>query len=475
MALFARLLVLAVTLGALSFGVAGREKARDRALDYIRLTSPQEAVLRDRSDRVIWRDGNRLGKTFDLVAEAIHRARGSHPFKPTHRPPVNLLLISYSMEQMLPLMEMCWRFAPKHELSPKCGFDPGRGITGKPPRLVFETGPGRGSVIRFATHRQGATAIAGAEYQWIGMDEPTPEGLYGEAIPRLIRSRGDLMLTFTPVPDMPDQTWLRELVDKGQFSEHNYHIKQENCWIQGAPKPFLTDEEIAKYAESLLPVEREMRLRGAWEPLVTGRWLTQFERSSMVSSERPPENALVAVGVDHGAAAGKQAAVLIAVETGARPRVWYWDEVQSDGYTTPEQDAEAILKMLRRNGLEYGHVDEWIGDRPTGDNRFLVAKDNKALQRELARLLRVNVSETKRFRVPHKFWGSVTYGLRLMNGLFGAGRATVHPRCQRLIQSFETFAGDRRDPVKDILDAARYPTELLVPRTPSTGLHAMHF
>jgi hypothetical protein len=97
------------------------------------------------------------------------------------------------------------------------------------------------------------------------------------------------------------------------------------------------------------------------------------------------------------------------------------------------------------------------------------------LFRSLARLLRREVSTTKRMRVPHKFWGSVTFGLRLMNGLFGAGRAYVHPRCERLIKSIETFAGDRRDPVKDILDAARYPTELLAPHVPSAAPPAMHF
>ena len=127
-------------------------------------------MVADTSRLVLWRDGNRLGKSFALAWELIHRCRGTHPFKTTHRPPIRALVISVSLDQIVPLMEAIWMLVPKGELSSKCGFDPGRGITGKPPRLVFESGPGKGSVISFATYRQGSTRIAGGEYQVVVMD-----------------------------------------------------------------------------------------------------------------------------------------------------------------------------------------------------------------------------------------------------------------------------------------------------------------
>lgn len=454
----------------------GRQSAdvsRDNPLSFARLNVPQRTVASDRSRRVLWRDANQfLGKSYFMAWELLHRLRGTHPYKRTHRVPIRALVISVSLDQMLPLMQKIWELAPKKELASNCGFEPGRGITGKPPRLVFTSGPGAGSVLTFATYAQGATRVAGGTFHVVGLDEPPTQSMYGEVLPRVARLEGDIIVTMTPTPDMPDVTWLRELVEKKQFSEHNFGAKEEFCWLEGALAPYATQAQIDAFGESLLPHERAMRLWGAWEPLVTGRWLTHFRAETAVREVRPPVGARLAVGIDHGAAAGKQAAVLIAVDDrGADPVVYYLDEAHSDGFTTPEQDADAILGMLARNGLEYGHVDDWIGDRPTGDNRFLVSKDNKQLQVELARRLKRNVSELQRIRTPSKFNGSVTFGLRLMNNLFGARRAWIHPRCVRLISACEKFAGDRRDPVKDILDAARYPTELLVrPVAPSPSL-----
>ena len=100
---------------------------------FSRLTAPQREVMSDDSERLVWRDGNQMGKSWALALELIHRCRGSHPYKRTHRAPIRALVISVSLEQMAPLMEKIWMLAPKDELHEKCGYDPGRGITGKPP------------------------------------------------------------------------------------------------------------------------------------------------------------------------------------------------------------------------------------------------------------------------------------------------------------------------------------------------------
>jgi phage terminase large subunit-like protein len=461
------------------------------AIRYARVTTPQKLFLSDDASRLLWRDGNQLGKSWALALELLHRCRGTHPYKRTHRPPIRALVISVSFEQMAPLMEKIWALAPKDELSDKCGYDPGRGITGKPPRLVFTTGPGAGSVITFATYAQGATRIAGGTYHVIVMDEPPTESVWGEAEPRLMRLRGDLIVGMTPTPDMPPLGWLRAKVEAGQVSEHNYHLREENLYLEGALAPFRYQGEIDAYAEGLLEVERAMRIEGAWEPVVTGRWLTQFGPHNVRDDVPPPAGALVCVGIDHGAAAGKQAAVLFLVE-GAdtdQARAWWWDERCSDGYTTPAQDAEAILDMLRSNGIEYDQVDEWVGDRPTGDARYLVGKSNKDIRIQLARLLRRPIEGTKRISTPEKWAGSVTHGLRLINGLLGSPtsacsichrarcehgpryarevpRGIIHPRMVRFRRFAETFRGDRRDPTKDVGDAGRYPAERVIRSQP---------
>lgn len=448
----------------------GARRGRTDLLQFCRLTTPQRLVVSDPRRLTLWRDGNRLGKSFAAAWEIVQRCRGTHPWLSTHRPPIRVLCVSYSLEQMEPLMAALWALLPKDEIDPRNGYDPGRGITGKPPRIVFVEGPGRGSIIQFATYKAGAQRVAGGAYHFIVCDEPPTESMYGELKPRILTTRGSFRLFFTPTPDAPDLGWLRDLVDAGVVGEHNYGLEQKHTWPEGAPRPLLYQHEIDEEVATWLEVEREMRLHGAWEPVISGRWLTNFSEANVAPfsvADSELAGAFLAVGIDHGAKAGKQAAMLVALkEQGTlEPRVWWIDEVQSDGYTDPAQDAAAILGMLRRHGLQYGDVDEWVGDRPTGESRYLVNKSNAEIRRELARLVGRPYEELDRIHTPRKFAGSVTFGLRKLNGLFAMrddkdrARGLVHPRCEVFRAFCERFQGDRRDPLKDIGDAGRYPVE----------------
>lgn len=465
----------------LDIALASARRKQSRLIDTVRLTKPQRLFVSDPSPQVLWRDGNQIGKSFALAYDIIHRCRGTHPYVKVRKPPINVLVISVSHEQMVPLHEKLWDLAPKSEIDPDAYFTPGRGISGKPPRLVFYNGPGAGSVIHFATYKQGSTRIAGGTYDLVICDEPPVESLYGEVKPRLLRKRGMLKIAMTPTPDMPDQTWLREIVEADGIVEHNYGLTEEACWPEGGLTPWLRQDEIDEYSAGLLEIEREMRMRGAWEPVISGRWLTGFGDDN-VSTKRPPAGALLGVGIDHGMVQrGKQAMVLAAfvgVNTD-RPTAYYLDEYVASGFTTPEQDAAAILTMLRRNGLTYDDIDEWIGDRPMRSMRFETKKSNSTLRAELALKLNRPRERTRFIRIPKKFDGSVIYGFRLMNTLCerrdadDVPHAFYHPRCEQLIEAARRFAGDSRDPHKDVLDAARYITEYFIkPRSNAPRLVA---
>jgi len=446
---------------------AGARRAETRGVDYLRLTTAQQQVASDDSPVVLWRDGNRLGKSRWLAWDTIQRCRGTHPYGRYHRPPIRALVIGVSVEQMEPLMRAIWDLVPKGEIDRRNSYDPGRGITGKPPRIVFVAGPGKGSVISFATYRQGSTRIAGAGLHLVVMDEPPPESMYGEVVPRVLDQRGHIRIGMTPTPDMPPQDWLREKVHKGLVREHNFGLESRYCWPAGYPAPWLYQSEIDVYEGNLLEVEREMRMRGAWEPLITGRWLLNFADAN-IRSDRPSAGSRLVLGIDHGAAAGKQASVLIAVDLGeaGRPRVWIIDEAVAEGFTTPEHDAAAILAMLKRHGWSYDHVDEFVGDRPTGSEKLDVRKSNRDLRLEIARQLGRPLAGTRPIRDVKKWSGSLTHGMRLLNTLAGrrdddeTPHLIVHPRCQGWIEAAKTWAGDRRDPVKDVLDAGRYAVEV---------------
>jgi phage terminase large subunit-like protein len=471
----------APAVNALELANASGKRAERNPLDYARLTVPQRLFASAMEREALWRDPNQVGKSFALAWDCHHRCRGTHPYLHVRRPPINVLVIGTSFDQMIPLMRKLWELAPKHELDPSNGYEPGRGITGKPPRLVYASGPGKGSVISFATYAAGASRVAGDTLDLVMLDEPPPEEMLGELRPRLLRRRGSLRVAFTPVPDMPDQTWLRKMViprgqpmKPGHIREyHNGLISPEHLHPEGYPFPWLDQEDLDNYIAGLLGHERAMRSEGAWDQIVTGRWLTNFtaERNVRHVTLRELVGWDLRVGLDHGTPGdGRQAAVLLATkDTGTlRPKAVWLDECVNEGFTQPEHDAKGILDMLARNGLTYDNVDHWVGDVPTSSEAFQVIKSNREIRRWMAIHLGRPEAKLKPIPTPDKHKSSLSDGMRLMNTIFGRqdedGRpdGIVRPCCPWFIKGCEVFDGNLKHPLKDVLDGGRYPLEKAV-------------
>lgn len=442
-----------------------------RKLDYFTPTLPQRLFLEDRHNNVVWRDGNQLGKTTAVILDTIYRCRGVHPFQPVRRAPVNMLVISVSHEQMGTVggfMEKLWEWLPKDEISG--GFERGRGITGKPPRINFIDGPGKGSGISFGTYAQGASRFAGVTVDGVLLDEPPKQEVYGEIMPRLLVKDGSVRISMTPTPDMPDCAWLQELCAKKEFIEHNYTLKAEHCWPEGWPAPYMPQDRIDRFERTLAADEVEMRMGRSWTGTVTGRWVRTFTREN-IRDDRPPRNSTLCISIDHGTQPGKQRAMLIAMqhERTPEPRIWWYDEVPpQDKSTTVDQDADFIVEMLARNRLSYWNIDRWIGDRNTGKADDGTEKSNAMLQASLAKRLGIPQSEMKPIEPAKKWDGSVRWGAILMSLVFdrfdefGEPHGVVHPRCVGFITAVQRFAGDPRDKVKDDWDAGRYGPQTLV-------------
>lgn len=440
---------------------ASAGRAENRAIDYFQPTGPQQAWADETAMAAVWRDANQIGKTLGLIYDLIRRCRGESHWK---RPPIKALVISISHEQMGTVggfHEKLWEMLPKDEI--EGGFEPGRGITGKPPRIVFTSGPGKGSVISFATYAQGASRIAGPTIDLVLLDEPPPASMWEEVTPRLFRRKGLIRCGFTPTLQTEDVGYLREYVEAGKVKEHNYGMTEYSLWPVGRLRPLSTEAEIRIFEESLPILTRDMRMGRSWAPMLTGRWLLNFTDANILPDD-PEAGAEIGVSIDHGANAGKQVATLIGVHgrTTPRPRVWWWDEAASDGTTTPEQDCDAIFEMLDRNDVPYDSVDWWVGDKPTGRARYGSEKSNRDLRIEIARRLKRPVEKTKPIETIKKWDGSIEYGVHLMNTLFARRdendlpHGIVHPRCARFIEGCRKWKGDKKDPVKDALDAGRY-------------------
>ena len=136
--------------------------------------------------------------------------------------------------------------------------------------------------------------------------------------------------------------------------------------------------------------------------------------------------------------------------------------------------------MLSRNGLGWRDVDLWIGDRPTGESRYLVRKSNTMLRRHLAHEAKVALEQFPRFRTPRKSATSVEHGLWLLNALLGdvdddgTPHLSIHPRCEGFIAFCDQFDGAYDDPTKDAGDSVRYPLEVGIGEVPSMRLVARY-
>lgn len=455
---------------------ASSEQARRHALQCARFTDPQLRYLSATEPNVIWRAGNQLGKSFALAADIVWTARGDHPFRQVAQAPTRIMVVSYSDDQMKPLMWKIWQFLDPTHIDPKLSCTEGGGLRGyKAPHIRFVGGPGKGSIITFATYKQGTQRIAGWTGDAVFCDEPMSQTVYGELAPRLLRRRGTMRITMTPTPDAPPQLWLKEMIDEEQrrakedgrrprWLDLQTSISEGMLIPRGGllERPLMTQTEIDTALSGYLSDELPQRRDGAWEGVLSGRWLTNYGEHSVTTSTPGHEKVFWAVGIDHGAKAGRQAAVLVAYGDSSK-RAWAMDEYRSDGRTSTRDDAQAILAMLQRHGVAWHEVDYWIGDRAHGGDLYGNHKSNQELMIEFAELLGIGQQDLKRrglrLRTPRKSSGSMRRGFRLINSLLRDGQLLIHERCESIHAAAQTWAGKLQDPHKDILDALRYPVE----------------
>ena len=439
-------------------------------LSWLTYSEWQKKVLADYEAWRVIRAANQIGKTTVIVADMLHEIRGTNPYRPKRFPgPVNVLLVSESIEQMCQpggLVEKLWQLIAPGEVDPRVTFVPGEGLRGvKIPAIRFVAGPGAGSVISLRTYRQDPQTLAGATIHHVYCDEPMPERVYGELAPRLLKHGGTMTISFTPTLSMPPQKWLRKLVEDGAVSEHHAEMTPDNAHPDGYAVPFLTQAKIDEAKQRWPEVEHALRFKASWETIVQDRWLTSFSDAAVkrVDLGAVDRDAWLVVGIDHGLNVAKQWSVLVAV--GARhterPRIWFVSECGGNDLSAPAQDARATIEMLSGRGLRYEHVDEWVGDRDTGDGRQMKSKSNAEFRTHLLAAAGIPARDrrAKLIHTPTKWSGSVWHGLGLINAAFAEGRAWVDPSCVNLIEAFRKFKGDSRDPVKDVLDAARYAVE----------------
>lgn len=452
-----------MNLGALAQSVdALARRAVADPLAYFTPTPPQEQFLRCTAPIALARSGNQLGKTTMGLVDCIYRCLGGHPYQLVKAAPIEAWIVVVSWEQSLGIQQKLWNLLPKDAIEPDTEFIPGKGFKGKVPIVRFRNG----SILRIRTVNQGALALAGSTIDYVLIDEPPPQAIWSELVPRVMRNRGRIRVTLTPIG--APLGWLRDLVDKKIVTDLHFPLTVENTTPLGG-RPLLEEEDIRRMESQILPMERRQRIHGDWDAgFSEGRIFSGFDPEAHVSDLLPEGECQVGIGIDHGSEGGSQVATLCVVsrEGGVEgnPRFWILDQTISNGTTTPEQDARDILNMLRRNNMRVESVDRWTGDRKHGGRRWGGKKSNALLMQGFERELRLPIGSLG-FRI-HTAWkpaGSIYEGVRILNSAMLRHDLVVHPRCKQLIEDLKMWDG-ADDEHKHGIDSLRYGAVELVTR-----------
>ena len=447
---------------------AATEQARYAPWQGHILSAWQLQWLQSQERTLLLRGGNAIGKSWVAALAIVLCARGFSPYTALRPPPVDVLVVGYSFTQMDPLIRKIWAMLPKDEIDPALYYQRGNGIKGhKNPVVEFVAGPAKGSAITFYTYEQGAGNVMGWQGDYVFLDEPPPEAVWGEIQPRVNERRGFVRVLFTPTPESPPLGYMKQLVKSGAVVEQNVIYQQESMTLTcGAPFPLVLkaqweiDADIQRY----LPDEREMRRTGAWEAVAGGRWFWAVDRATHLWRGRraldlPKARWKLSIGIDHGTNMGRQAMVLLAVN--AENEVCYvLDEVAAEERTTTREDARLLLAMLARQGLTWGAIDYWTGDRRHGGDQFSSEKSNTDLLRALADELGVKATwlqqQGLRIHTARKGPGSVRRDVTALNDLARRRLLHIAEQAAAVWRCILEWEGAEDDPRKDHGDALRY-------------------
>jgi len=241
---------------------------------------------------------------------------------------------------------------------------------------------------------------------------------------------------------------------------------------------------IQEQRELVASWEAPVILDGEWEFRTVGSAFEAWDPTSMLRVPTFPGHPLkLCLGTDYGSESLRQITVLLAVDdSGDWPVVYCLDEYVAEGPTTLDEDAAAVLEMLRRNSLRWSDLDYAHGDKKYYDRRSGLSqriKSNEDFQRALEDRLKLKrgalkpaVLNAKRGRDAGA--GSRERGVRFVHQCMvrrDGPHFVVHPRCVVLAKALGAW--DWTEKMKDPVDALRYALRpwifvyhrLVVPRT----------
>ena len=407
--------------------------------------TPAQARWHDSDARIkLLRGGNQVGKTTGLAAETFHAAQA-------HGPGFRGRIVCYSWPQSLVVQRKFHDLCPRWMLDGEAHFHPSRGWRHR--RIPLKGG----GVVDFVTTEGGSLSMASATLDYIGFDEPPDPSSWAEGVARVTATGGRVVATLTPVGR--PMGYLKEQVEAGVVADFVAPLSVVNC-------PWLTQEQIDDVIAATLESERPQRIEGEWEGVSPDRLLSAWTDDHIFTDADdviPARKLTIGLGFDWAERSMGTVCELVVIDPGQH-RVWAVDEYESQGRTTVEQDAIAVLAMLDRHGIPLAAVDVARGDVNSAGKSALTSI-NRLMGEALARASGVPEHAIRAGQIPlriesaRKGPGSVLAGARTLNYALADWRLRVHERCARLVQGMRHWKGEktgRGSDVKDALDAFRY-------------------
>lgn len=262
-----------------------RRRKREDPLDTVYTPSTvQEQIHQSRTPITCVFGGNRTGKTYAAVAEALLYLLGRSVYAEVPDPPVTVWYVLPTLDQFTRNIEPIW-----NEL---CPHDQVIKETQKPRMVKFKNG----SVIHFMSADMRQRRLAGASVDLVIIDEPLPKSLFAELQARTIDTRGRILIVMTPVDDKPDNwIWVRDDLyipwETGERTDISVIYMPVADADGHSLVPHFTDEDIRRMEEQWPdPQVRAARMYGHFV-MQSGLIFHQFDPAVHVVPEFPiPDN-----------------------------------------------------------------------------------------------------------------------------------------------------------------------------------------
>ena len=286
------------------------------------------------------------------------------------------------------------------------------------------------STIFFKTYEQGRITWQGTEVDFIWGDEEMPQDIYGEALIRLMTTKGRILLTFTPLQGITDL--VDNFLQNDQFSGVKFPKHVTVCGWKDVPH--ITEEEKEQMLAATPPQLREARSNGV--PTVGSGLIYPVDLENIkVDDFKIPLHWMKAYGMDVG---WNNTAALFGAWDRDNDIIYLYSE-HKQGEAEPNIHAKAIKA---RGTWMKGTIDPAARGRSQidGENLFVLYR-----KEGLKIYPADNAVEAGIFEV----WQRLT-----------TGRLKIFKSCSGLLREFSLYHRDENGKIvkkhDHLLDAGRY-------------------